>query len=701
MSPTISATPLVVDGYVRVSKVGGRAGRRFISPALQREQIHAWAKARGAHVLEVFEELDESGARADRPLLQEAIRRVEAGISQGVVVAVLDRFGRSLVDSLALIDRIQAAGGTFVAVQNGLDLTTDTGRLVLRIMLSLAEYDLDRIRSNWDAARAHAIARGVHLGPKPPTGYRRLKSGRLRPDPVSGPVVSELFARRADGESITRLCRFMEQRGVITPYGNSAWCYTSLRGVLANRVYLGEVRCAPHVREGAHPPLTDPVTWQRAQAPRELPRAQREPPVAARRTRPLRGVRHEHERDRARRDADGGRGASTCARAITAPASCPAPASIAGNAARALRRGHRLRAAAISTAATDRQGRATPSERWPRCRQRSSPTATARACSPCSTRTLSPTGSPCARAASSARCSSSPRARARRDAHELPPADELEERWPTMDICKHADDVIRQVIDCVIVARGKAARPGPRHASSRSARGPTDLPRRGDKHTPLRNLEALHDDPAAVAQASATTTVEPHAAHARAPRLRRHPLTVAARRGVPRRRTFPPAPAGHAPGRRSGGGPASSACACARTTRRGGAGTTTASAARSAPTSPARPPGRPAGSSRPTACGPCAWRSTATAASTAGSTSSAYRASTGSTGQTGYWTEQRIRDRLATICNGRTIFPTRMEFQRAGLSGMVYAMQRDRGIEWWARQTGLPRYRFRAGLVPS
>ena len=138
---------------------------------------------RGAHVLEVFEELDESGARADRPLLQEAIRRVEAGVSQGVVVAVLDRFGRSLVDSLALIDRIQAAGGTFVAVQNGLDLTTDTGRLVLRLMLSLAEYDLDRIRSNWDAARAHAIARGVHLGPKPPTGYRRLKSGRLRPDP--------------------------------------------------------------------------------------------------------------------------------------------------------------------------------------------------------------------------------------------------------------------------------------------------------------------------------------------------------------------------------------------------------------------------------------------------------------------------------------------------------------------------------------
>ena len=58
--------------------------------------------------------------------------------------------------------------------------------------------------------------------------------------------------------------------------------------------------------------------------------AQREPPVAARRARPLRGVRHEHERDRARRHADGRtRRQYVCARHYSA-GSCPAPASIAG-----------------------------------------------------------------------------------------------------------------------------------------------------------------------------------------------------------------------------------------------------------------------------------------------------------------------------------------------------------------------------------
>src|SRR4051794_24837085 len=112
---------LSVDGYVRVSRVGGRRGERFISPAVQRELIESWAAARGLRVLEVFEELDESGGRADRPLLERALGRVERGVSQGIVVAKVDRFGRSLISGLAAIERVRVAGGTFFSIQDGLD----------------------------------------------------------------------------------------------------------------------------------------------------------------------------------------------------------------------------------------------------------------------------------------------------------------------------------------------------------------------------------------------------------------------------------------------------------------------------------------------------------------------------------------------------------------------------------------------------
>src|SRR5688572_2403673 len=161
------AAPRVrVDGYVRVSRVGKRRGPRFISPSVQREAIEQWAARQGFQLLEVFEELDESGARADRPLLEQAIRRIEAGASAGMAVWRVDRFGRSLSDGVQTIERIErirAVGGRFHSVQDGLDISTDAGRLVLRILLSVAEYQLDGMRAGWDAARERAIRRGMYL----------------------------------------------------------------------------------------------------------------------------------------------------------------------------------------------------------------------------------------------------------------------------------------------------------------------------------------------------------------------------------------------------------------------------------------------------------------------------------------------------------------------------------------------------------
>lgn len=191
-----------IDGYVRVSEVKGREGDSFISPQSQEDRIRSWAKHNGCEVATVHVELDQSGAKADRPKLMDAIARIERGDTNGLVVARLDRLGRSLVDGLGFIDRIQKAGGTFASVNDGFDLTTDTGRLVLRIMLSLAEFELERIRGTFDDARARAVARGIHLSPVPPFGYTRAEDenghiiGPLAPHPVSGPLVSEVFTRR-------------------------------------------------------------------------------------------------------------------------------------------------------------------------------------------------------------------------------------------------------------------------------------------------------------------------------------------------------------------------------------------------------------------------------------------------------------------------------------------------------------------------
>ncbi len=121
-------------GYVRVSKVGGRAGDRFLSPKLQHERIQGWCDANGHELAVLVEDLDVSGGRDDRDQLLTLVERVERGHLQGLVVATLDRFGRSLPFAIALIDRIDKAGGQFVSVADGLDTRTPYGRLALNII---------------------------------------------------------------------------------------------------------------------------------------------------------------------------------------------------------------------------------------------------------------------------------------------------------------------------------------------------------------------------------------------------------------------------------------------------------------------------------------------------------------------------------------------------------------------------------------
>jgi site-specific DNA recombinase len=102
-------------GYVRVSRVGGRGGDRFLSPDLQREEIGRAAAREGLEIVEVIEELAASGGGSTRPGGNRALEMVGSGDAGAVVVWNLARFTRSVRDFLEAWDRIEAAGGRVVS----------------------------------------------------------------------------------------------------------------------------------------------------------------------------------------------------------------------------------------------------------------------------------------------------------------------------------------------------------------------------------------------------------------------------------------------------------------------------------------------------------------------------------------------------------------------------------------------------------
>src|SRR5262245_61213346 len=238
----MAAKNRTADGYIRVSRRGGREGESFISPEVQRKKIADWAALHEVEVVAWWEEIDWSGAKLQRPLFQQALSRCEAGETGGIVVARLDRFARSAVDALESIKRLNQAGARLVSVEDNFDGSTPMGRFAIGILSLIAELELERIRENWSTAVSEAVARGVHISARPPTGYTRDKTKRLVRHEPAASVVAEAFRRRALGASWADLAAFLEARRVFPPTGNKHWSKVGVSSLVKNPVYLGQAR---------------------------------------------------------------------------------------------------------------------------------------------------------------------------------------------------------------------------------------------------------------------------------------------------------------------------------------------------------------------------------------------------------------------------------------------------------------------------
>ena len=156
MSATTSTNPATF-GYIRVSQAEGESGL-----ATQRSALHE----AGLRDDRIYTDVA-SGRNMHRTswnTLREMIRPGDV-----VVIPRIDRLARNLSEGLRTVQELHEQGIHIQAVREGLDTKDDspTSKLMLHMLLSLAEWERDSIRDRIQAGVDRAAAEG-RTGGRPP-----------------------------------------------------------------------------------------------------------------------------------------------------------------------------------------------------------------------------------------------------------------------------------------------------------------------------------------------------------------------------------------------------------------------------------------------------------------------------------------------------------------------------------------------------
>lgn len=139
-------------GYTRVSTSG------------QDSQLQLDALvAAGVQKRDVFADVTSGSKTAiERPGMKKLLEYAEEGDT--VVVWRIDRLGRSLIDVLNTVALLRGRGVQIRSISDGIDPATSTGRLMLNMLATLAEYERELIVERVNAGIAAVRENGTRFG---------------------------------------------------------------------------------------------------------------------------------------------------------------------------------------------------------------------------------------------------------------------------------------------------------------------------------------------------------------------------------------------------------------------------------------------------------------------------------------------------------------------------------------------------------
>lgn len=229
----------------------------------QLRECKEYAERNGILVLQSYIDRALSAKTDNRPEFQRMIRDSAKGLFDTVLVWKLDRFARNRYDSAHYKSLLRKNGVKVVSATES--IADGPEGIILESMLEgMAEYYSAELAQKVNRGMRENALKARSNGGTIPLGYRLDEEHRLKIDPLTAPVVREVFQRYADGENLRTIIRSLNERGIRTSR-NYPFRHSSFNTMLKNRKYIGEYHYKDVIIPDAVPPIISKELFERVQ----------------------------------------------------------------------------------------------------------------------------------------------------------------------------------------------------------------------------------------------------------------------------------------------------------------------------------------------------------------------------------------------------------------------------------------------------
>ena len=219
--------------YIRVSTFD--QAREGFSLGEQEERLKEFCKFKRYNIYKVYQDAGISAKNDKRPAYQEMIEDVKKGNINVIVALKLDRLTRSVYDIEKLMKFVNDYECDIDCMADESNTTTSNGRMVMRIMTSVSQNEIEKCSERTKFGMAGAIKNG-HIPNRTGLGFKR-KNKKLVPDPLTKDIIVRIFDLYLEGKSHQAIANIYNKEKVL---GKTNWYDSTIQKILSNELYKGD-----------------------------------------------------------------------------------------------------------------------------------------------------------------------------------------------------------------------------------------------------------------------------------------------------------------------------------------------------------------------------------------------------------------------------------------------------------------------------